>query len=128
MKTKKIFILGAIVVSSVMISSCNKASKARPFIEKALEREAAQTEKSVVREAEEYGTKRTRMSRPRHHSSGADSYSQPNVYSVPCRQCSGSGTLYITDNYGNIQYDYYGIPMVTQCYNCGGTGSILVSE
>lgn len=128
MKTKKLFIFGAIILSSVMISSCNKASKAKPFLEKVIEREGAQAEKNVIREAEESTLKRTRTSRPRHHSSGDEFYSQPTTYYVQCGQCNGSGAIYVRDYYGNIQYDYYGNPMVSQCTNCGGRGQIEISN
>lgn len=96
----------------------------------AIEREAAQAERSAVREAEEYNAGRRRTSRPRHHSSydSDESEYEPQYYWVTCSQCGGVGAVYIVDYYGNIQYDYYGNPVVSQCPSCGGAGSILVSE
>lgn len=95
----------------------------------AIERDASQIERSAAREAEGYNSGRSRTYRPRHSSYDEDESSyQPQVYTVQCSQCGGSGAVYIVDYYGNIQYDYYGNPVIGQCPNCGGAGSILVSE
>lgn len=125
---KSCLFIFAIGISSILMWSCNKASKAKPIIEKVIEREGAQVEKSAIKEAEEFSARRKRVSRPRHHSLGDDSYSQPSSTYIQCSQCNGAGAVYIIDYYGNIQYDYYGNPMITQCTNCGGAGSILVSH
>lgn len=112
------------------------ATEAIEFIEKkagskaasAIEREAGQAERTVVRETESY--RPSRSSRPHHHSSYDDdeeSY-EPQVYTVTCSQCGGAGAVYMLDYYGNIQYDYYGNPMVSQCPYCNGTGAILVTQ
>lgn len=101
------------------------ASKAASTIE----REASQVERNAVRETEGYNTGRSRTYRPRHSSYDEDESSyQPQVYSVRCSQCGGSGAVYVLDYYGNIQYDYYGNPVISQCPSCGGAGSVLVSE
>ncbi|MBD5194922.1 MAG: hypothetical protein HDS71_08880 [Bacteroidales bacterium] len=143
-KANIFFICSLIIACLTFFSSCRgsagkKAAKdVLELIEKkagskaatAIEREAAQTERTVVRETEEYNAGRSRSARRRHHSSHEDddSYHQPQVYSVQCRQCGGAGAVYMVDYYGNIQYDYYGNPMVSQCPSCGGSGAILVSE
>lgn len=95
----------------------------------AIERDAAQIERSATREAEGYNSSRSRSYRPRHSSYDEDESSyQPQVYTVQCSQCGGSGAVYMVDYYGNIQFDYYGNPVINQCPSCGGAGSILVSE
>lgn len=101
------------------------ASKAASTVE----REASQIERATSREAERANTGRRSSFRPRHSSYDEDeSYYQPKVYSVQCSQCGGSGIVCQIDYYGNIQFDYYGNPIMGQCPNCGGSGSILVSE
>lgn len=112
------------------------ATEAIEFIEKkagskaasAIEREAGQAERTVVRETESY--RPSRSSHPHHHSSYNDdeeSY-EPQVYTVTCSQCGGAGAVYMLDYYGNIQYDYYGNPLVSQCPYCNGTGVVLVTQ
>lgn len=102
------------------------ASKAGSVIE----REATQVERNAAREAEGYNSGRShRTHRPRHNSYDDDesSYEQQ-VYTVQCTQCSGSGIVYVVDSYGNVQYDYYGTPLISQCPSCGGSGTRWVSE
>lgn len=87
-----------------------------------IEREAAQSERAAIREAEDYNAGKNRSYRPRHHSSSDDdSYNEPCVYTVQCKQCGGAGAVYIVDYYGNIQYDYYGSPIVSQLLLSGKT-------
>lgn len=139
---KIIFIIFALSIS-VSFTSCRgsagkkAATEALEIIEKkagskaasTIEREAAQSERAAVREAEKYNAGRNRSYRPRHHSSyDDDSYNEPRVYTVQCNQCGGAGAVYMVDYYGNIQYDYYGNPVVSQCPSCGGAGAILVTQ
>lgn len=115
-----------------LIKKKGGASKAATTIE----REAPQMERNAVREAEGYNTRGSRTYRPRYSSYDEDESSyqphesshQPPIYSVQCSQCGGSGMVYIVDFYGNIQYDYYGNPVISQCPSCGGIGFTLVPE
>jgi len=136
-------LLVAIITSLTCITGCKgaggkkAATEALEFIEKkagskaasTIEREAAQTERAAVREAETYTPSRT-SSRPHrpHHSYDNDDEYEPQVYSVQCAQCGGAGAVYVLDYYGNIQYDYYGNPLISQCPYCNGTGAVLVSQ
>lgn len=138
---KSILILSIIaVVSLIGMTSCKgagskkAATEALEFIEKkasskaatTVEREASQAEQTVVRESESYTPSRTSRT---HHSSCDDEESyEPQVYTITCSQCGGAGAVYMVDYYGNIQYDYYGNPLVSQCPYCNGTGAILVSQ
>lgn len=94
----------------------------------AIEREATQIERNAAKEAESYHSGRTRTYRPRYNSDDNDVSYQPQVQKIQCPSCGGSGLVYILDYYGNIQYDYYGSPIVGQCQACGGNGYFLVSE
>ncbi len=112
------------------------ATEAIEFIEKkagskaatAIEREAGQAERTVGKETKSY--RPTRSSRPHHHSSYSDDEKtyEPQVYTVTCTQCGGTGAVYMLDYYGNIQYDYFGNPLISQCPYCNGTGAILVTQ
>lgn len=115
-------------------------SKAASKAASAIEREAAQAERAAAREAEAYRPSKT-TSRPRYHHSSDDddeydyqydyeyaSEPEPEIYTLPCSQCGGVGFNYITDYYGNFQYDYYGNPLIQQCSYCGGSGVMLVSQ
>lgn len=140
----KYLLLICVIALSFSATSCRgsagkkAATEALELIEKkagskaasAIEREAAQAERSAVREVEEYNAGRSRTSRPHHHSSydNDESEYEPQYYTVTCSQCGGAGAVYMVDYYGNIQYDYYGNPIVSQCPSCGGAGSILVSQ
>lgn len=144
MKTTNIILaLSILCILSFSMTGCRgsagkkAATEAIELIEKkgaskaatTIEREASQVERNAVREAEGYNTGRRSTYRPRHSSYDEDESSyQPQVYSVQCSQCGGSGAVYVLDYYGNIQYDYYGNPVISQCPSCGGAGSILVSE
>ncbi|MDE6322021.1 MAG: hypothetical protein K2L93_06955 [Muribaculaceae bacterium] len=144
MNNMKLYVTFAVLIAClILFASCRgsagkkAATEALELIEKkagskaatAIEREAAQTERTVVREAEEYNAGRNRTYRPRHHSTYDDnSYHQPQVYTVQCSQCGGAGAVYMVDYYGNIQFDYYGNPIVSQCPSCGGTGSVTISK
>ncbi len=138
------FILIIIAVASIIgMTGCKgagskkAATEALEFIEKkagskaatAVEREANQAERAVVRESESYSPSRSGHShRPRHGSYDDEEDYEPQVYTVQCSQCGGAGAVYVLDYYGNIQYDYYGNPLVSQCLYCNGTGTILVSQ
>lgn len=131
------------IISIFLLSGCKgsggrrAATEAVEFIEKkagskaatALEEEAGQAERTVIRETEEYAPSRSSRPRHPHHSSydDDDTY-EPQVYTVQCPQCGGSGIVYMVDYYGNIQYDYYGNPIVGQCPSCNGAGSVLVTQ
>ena len=139
----KVLILFTLCSISISLAGCRgsagkkAATEALEYIERkgaskaasSIEREASQVERSAAREAKGYNSGRTRTYRPRHSSyDGNESSYQPQVYTAQCSQCGGRGAVYISDYYGNIQYDYYGNPVISQCPSCGGTGSILVSE
>lgn len=141
--TSKVLISITLCVFSISLAGCRgsagkkAATEALELIERkgaskaatAIEREASQVERSAVREAEGYNSGRTRTYRPRHSSYDENESSyQPQVYTVQCAQCGGSGAVYMVDYYGNIQYDYYGNPLISECPSCGGAGSVLVSE
>lgn len=141
--TTKVLILFTLCSISISLAGCRgsagkkAATEALELIERkgaskaasAIEREASQVERSAAREAEGYNSGRTRTYRPRHSSYDEEESSyQPQVYTVQCSQCGGSGAVYMVDYYGNIQYDYYGNPVISQCPSCGGAGFFLVSE
>lgn len=145
MTDKKLFLTFAALIACVAsFSSCRGSAGKKAttevleFIEKkagtkaaqAIEREAAQAERTAVREAEQYNTGRRRTFRRRHHSSSDDdnSYSQPRAYTVQCNHCGGAGAVYMVDRYNTVQFDCYGNPIVMKCPSCGGTGAIFVSE
>lgn len=83
----------------------------------------------VERQAEQKVTRQRRPYRPRHSSYDDEGTTyQPQPYKVPCTQCGGAGMVYMTDAYGNIQYDYYGNVAFATCVNCGGTGMVTVYQ
>lgn len=137
----KFILISTIPLLGGCFSSCRgsagkkAATEALELIEKkvgaeaasALEREASKAEKSAVREIKGNNVGKNRTYRPRRRSFGDDSYSQPQRYSVVCSQCGGAGAVYIVDYYGNIQFDMYGNPLVTQCTSCRGAGAVYVS-
>lgn len=141
---KSILVLSIIaVVSLIGMTSCGGGSKkaateALEFIEKkagskaaanTVEREASQAERTVVRETESYTPSRLgHTHRPRHSFYDDEEDYESQVYTVQCSQCGGAGAVYVIDYYGNIQYDYYGNPLVSQCPYCNGTGAIIVYQ
>lgn len=136
----KFIVLFLICVFASFLTGCKgsagkkAATEALEFIEKrgaskagsTIEREAAQAERSAAKESEGYNGYRSR--RPRHHSYDDDGSYTPQSYTVQCSQCGGSGAVYVVDYYGNIQYDYYGNPVISQCPSCGGAGTVVVSQ
>lgn len=139
----KRILLFLICISPIILTGCKGSAgkkaatealemlerKGATSVESTIEREATQVERASTKEAESYGSSRNRRYRPQHNSYDDDeSVDEPQVYTVQCSQCSGSGVVYILDYYGNVQYDYYGNPLVSPCPSCGGSGSIIVSE
>lgn len=139
----KVLALSTIYILTISLSGCRGSAGKRAtteaieFIERktassgasAIEREVSQVERGTIREAESYNSGRSRTHRPRHNSYDEEESSyQTQVHTVACSQCGGGGTVYVLDYYGNMQYDYYGYPVISQCPSCGGSGYILVNE
>lgn len=142
-KVIDILVLSMIAMMCMSFLTCCKGSSGRKvateaveFLERkagskatsTIEREVGQAERNVVRETE--GSSSSRSSRPRRyrHSSYDDNSCDTQVYTVPCSQCGGHGAVYVLDYYGNVQYDYYGNPVVNRCAYCNGTGAVLVTQ
>lgn len=94
-----------------MISSCNKASKARPIIEKAAAEWRAASKSDAVR----YLKTQNRIQMAEDIYNGYTS-------STPCSTCNDYGVVYQVDTYGNIVTDYNGNVQYFFCPTCGGTG------
>lgn len=144
MKTRYIILaLTTLCLFSISFTSCRgsaskkAATEAMEFLEKrgaskgasTIEREAAQAERNAARETESYNTGRSSTYKARRsHYDGDESSYQNQTYAIQCSQCGGGGVVYLLDYYGNIQLDYYGNPVIRQCPNCGGTGSVIVTQ
>lgn len=136
---KSAFLLLVMALFSVsLLTSCKgtggkkAATEALELIERkaaakaggALGKEGVQVERTAIKETESYTPSRSRRPRRPRHGPYDDDNRGPQVYTVQCSQCGGTGGAYVIDYYGNIQYDYYGNPLVSQCRYCQGTGVI----
>lgn len=43
---------------------------------------------------------------------------------ITCYDCNGEGAIYYVDDYGNVDIDDYGNPILYQCPTCGGYGQL----
>jgi hypothetical protein len=139
-----LFAFSIVAIGIFLLTGCKgagsrrAATKAIEFIEKkasskaatAIEEEAEKAERTVIKESEERSTpsRSSRPHRPHHNSYDDEESYEPQVYTIQCPQCGGAGIVYMTDYYGNIQYDYFGNPMVGQCPYCNGTGVVIVTQ
>ena len=110
MKIKSISLVSLVLLSATVLFSCGKASKAKPFIEKAYQEYKAASKNDAVQ-----------------YLKWKNRYEQAErIYndwvSNPCTTCNGYGVVYLVDEYGYAITDYEGNYQFSLCPTCGGTG------
>lgn len=112
MKTlKTINCICVVAILSLGFSSCNKASKVTPIVEKAASEWKAANESDAIR-----------FLKMKNRLQMAEDIYNGYIAPSPCFTCNGYGVVYqidlngnvVTDGYGNIQYYF--------CPTCSGTG------
>lgn len=140
----KIMALGTIILvcSSFVFVSCKGASSRKAAIEalemiekrsgkfgEAAEREAGSMERSVEENYNNSMLKnKRRVDRIREALDGDDEEYTPQQTLITCPVCKGNRAVYITDEYGRVQFDPYGNPLSVTCTNCRGAGQVVVYQ
>lgn len=99
-----------ILLISLVLASCGKASKAKPIIEKAYKEYKAASKSDAV----QYLKWKNR------YEQAERIYNE--VTTSPCGTCNGYGVVYLVDEYGYAITDYNGNYQFQFCPHCGGTG------
>lgn len=105
---KFVFFVAIILLTGFCVS-CRNSSKAKRFVEKAVNEYRAASKSDAVR----YLKTRNRINKAKEL---LDNYTS----SSSCSTCNGYGVVYQVDIYGNVITDYYGNTIFYFCPECGG--------